>query len=88
MCLATYDVTFSNIVSLFPYKNEVYPGWTPRALSISAYTNVSVNNFTAIGDGTFDSTSPAIAVRTAIAGLVESNVPSPIAVKLLTDTFV
>ncbi|MCQ9288718.1 right-handed parallel beta-helix repeat-containing protein [Staphylococcus gallinarum] len=57
------DVTLSNIVSLFPYKNEVYPGWTPRALSISAYTNVSVNNFTAIGDGTFDSTSPAIAVQ-------------------------
>ncbi|MBU0437750.1 peptidase G2 autoproteolytic cleavage domain-containing protein [Staphylococcus succinus] len=57
------DVTFSNIVSLFPYKNEVYPDWTPRALSISAYTNVSVNNFTAIGDGTFDSTSPAIAIQ-------------------------
>ncbi|SUM32149.1 Uncharacterised protein [Staphylococcus gallinarum] len=54
---------FQILSPLFPYKNETYPGWTPRALSISAYTNVSVNNFTAIGDGTFDSTSPAIAVQ-------------------------
>ncbi|MDW8798703.1 peptidase G2 autoproteolytic cleavage domain-containing protein [Staphylococcus pseudoxylosus] len=57
------DVIFNNIVSLYPYANEVYPGWTPRALTISAYTNVSVSNFTAIGDGTYTSGTPVVAVQ-------------------------
>lgn len=57
------DVIFNNIVSLYPYKNDVYPGWSPRAMVICAYTNVSVNNFTAIGDGTFSPGYPAIAVQ-------------------------
>lgn len=57
------DVMFNNIVSLYPTVNGVYEGWTPRAMVICAYENVSVNNFTAIGDGTFTSGQPAIVVQ-------------------------
>ncbi|MDG0860332.1 peptidase G2 autoproteolytic cleavage domain-containing protein [Staphylococcus equorum] len=57
------DVMFNNIVSLYPWENGVYPTWTPRAMVICAYENVSVNNFTAIGDGTFTSGQPVIAVQ-------------------------
>lgn len=48
-----YDVSLNNCVALRPKYNGVYPGTTPRALLISAYKNVSVNNFTAIGDSDF-----------------------------------
>ena len=48
-----YDVMLSNCTAVTPYKNEVYPGSTPRAMVISAYRNVQINNFTAIGDGRF-----------------------------------
>ncbi|OIJ29057.1 peptidase G2 autoproteolytic cleavage domain-containing protein [Staphylococcus sp. LCT-H4] len=57
------DVMFNNIVSLYPTVNGVYEGWSPRAMVICAYENVSVNNFTAIGDGTFTAGYPAIAVQ-------------------------
>ncbi|WP_337227877.1 peptidase G2 autoproteolytic cleavage domain-containing protein [Staphylococcus succinus] len=57
------DVMFNNIVSLYPTVNGVYEGWTPRAMVICAYENVSVNNFTAIGDGTFTAGQPAIVVQ-------------------------
>ena len=57
------DVMFNNIVSLYPNANGVYEGWSPRAMVICAYSNVSVNNFTAIGDGTFTAGSPVIAIQ-------------------------
>lgn len=57
------DVIFNNIVSLYPWENGVYPTWTPRAMVICAYENVSVSNFTAIGDGTFTAGQPAIVVQ-------------------------
>ncbi|MGO2207374.1 MAG: peptidase G2 autoproteolytic cleavage domain-containing protein [Staphylococcus xylosus] len=57
------DVMLNNLVALYPQKNDVYPGWTPRALVICAYSNVSVNNFTAIGDGSFTAGQPVVAVQ-------------------------
>lgn len=57
------DVVFNNITSLYPVVNNVYPGWSPRAVTISAYKNVVVNNVTAIGDGNFPSGIPAIVVQ-------------------------
>lgn len=57
------DVMFNNIVSLYPNPNGVYEGWSPRAMVICAYENVTVTNFTAIGDGTFTAGYPAIAVQ-------------------------
>ncbi|QYG32804.1 peptidase G2 [Mammaliicoccus sciuri] len=58
-----YDVMLNNCTAVTPYKNEVYPGSTPRAMVVSAYRNVQINNFTAIGDGTFTAGNPVIAVQ-------------------------
>ena len=58
-----YDITLNNSTAITPYKNDVYPGSDPRALVISAFRNVQVNNFTAIGDGTFTAGQPVIAVQ-------------------------
>ncbi len=57
------DVVLNNCVAMNPTRTDVYPGWTTRALSISAYRNVSVNNFTAISNGTADAGNPAIVVQ-------------------------
>lgn len=58
-----YDVMLNNCTAVTPYKNEVYPGSTPRAMVVSAYRNVQINNFTAIGDGTFTAGMPVIAIQ-------------------------
>ncbi|MEB8129737.1 peptidase G2 autoproteolytic cleavage domain-containing protein [Mammaliicoccus sciuri] len=58
-----YDVMLNNCTAVTPYKNEVYPGSTPRAMVISAFRNVQINNFTAIGDGTFTAGMPVIAIQ-------------------------
>lgn len=58
-----YDVMLNNCTAATPYKNDVYPGSTPRAMVISAYRNVQINNFTAIGDGRFQAGMPAIAIQ-------------------------
>ena len=57
------DIVVNNSVAVTPYKNDVYPDSTPRAMVISAYRNVQINNFTAIGDGTFQAGMPAIAIQ-------------------------
>ena len=57
------DIVINNSVAVTPYKNDVYPGSTPRAMVISAYRNVQINNFTAIGDGRFQAGMPAIAIQ-------------------------
>lgn len=77
-----YDVALNNCVALYPKYNKVYPGSTPRALLISAYKNVSVNNFTAIGDSDFgkleggklDKTLPAIAVQFMAENVILNNI--------------
>lgn len=58
-----YDVMLNNCTAVTPYKNEVYPGSTPRAMVVSAYRNVQINNFTAVGDGTFTAGMPVIAIQ-------------------------
>ncbi|MCG2355707.1 peptidase G2 [Staphylococcus epidermidis] len=58
-----HSVMLNNCTSLYPQYNGVYPDATPRALVISAYRNVQVNNFTAIGDGNFMANQPAVAVQ-------------------------
>ena len=57
-----YGIILNNIVSVYPQYNGAYEGATPRAMVISAYRNVLVNGFTAIGDGNFMSGVPAIAI--------------------------
>src|SRR5699024_5483378 len=58
-----YDVMLNNCTAVTPYKNEVYPGSTPRAMVISAYRNVQINNITAVADGRFQAGMPAIDIQ-------------------------
>lgn len=80
--LTAYDVVLNNCLALNPKYNGVYPGSTPRALLISAYRNVSVNNFTAIGDSDFgkleggklDTKQPAIAIQFMAENVALNNI--------------
>jgi len=52
---SAFDIVATNLVSIFPgnrygFQDET----TPSALTISAFSNVSVTNFTAIGDPNYD----------------------------------
>lgn len=58
-----HSLVLNNCTAVEPYDNKVYPNSTPRALVISAYRNVQVNNFSAVGDGKFTAGLPAIAVQ-------------------------
>lgn len=58
-----HSLVLNNCTAIEPYDNKVYPNTSPRALVISAYRNVQVNNFSAVGDGKFTSGMPAIAVQ-------------------------
>ena len=58
-----YNVTLNNCMALTPFPNETYKGWTSRALSISAYKNVSVTNFVAQGDGRYSKDNPVVAIQ-------------------------
>lgn len=59
-----YDITANNLVSIEPISNGIYEGYSPRALVISAYRNVSISNFTAIGNPNYDfQGNPVIAVQ-------------------------
>lgn len=58
-----HSLVLNNCTAIEPYDNKIYPNTTPRALIISAYRNVQVNNFSAVGDGKFTAGQPAIAVQ-------------------------
>ncbi|WP_145461840.1 peptidase G2 autoproteolytic cleavage domain-containing protein [Staphylococcus saprophyticus] len=58
-----HSLVLNNCTAIEPYDNKIYPNTTPRALVISAYRNVQVNNFSAVGDGKFTAGLPAIAVQ-------------------------
>lgn len=58
-----HSIVLNNCTAIEPYDNKVYPNTSPRALVISAYRNVQVNNFSAVGDGKFTAGMPAIAVQ-------------------------
>ncbi len=60
-----FHLTATNLVSLHPNNKKGFQNNTdPRALVISAYTNVSITNFTAIGDMDYDfGNTPVVAVQ-------------------------
>ncbi|KNX34183.1 MULTISPECIES: peptidase G2 autoproteolytic cleavage domain-containing protein [Bacillus amyloliquefaciens group] len=59
-----YDVTLTDCTAIEPVFNALYDGVTPRALVISAYKNVNVNGFTAIGDPSYDyGGNPVVALQ-------------------------
>jgi hypothetical protein len=61
--LTAYNVTLNNCMAITPFPNETYKGWTSRALSISAYKNVSVTNFVAQGDGRYSKGNPVVVAQ-------------------------
>lgn len=59
-----YDIVVTNCTAIEPVFNSLYAALTPRALAISAYINVNVSGFTAIGDPTYNyDDNPVIAVQ-------------------------
>ncbi|MBA8777186.1 peptidase G2 [Staphylococcus schleiferi subsp. coagulans] len=58
-----HSLVLVNCTAIEPYDNKVYPDTTPRALLISAFRNVQVSNFSAVGNGNFPSGQPAIAIQ-------------------------
>ncbi|MGV0166400.1 peptidase G2 autoproteolytic cleavage domain-containing protein [Bacillus velezensis] len=49
-----FDINVVNCTAQHPIFSDLYQGLNPRALVISAYRNVNVSNFNAIGDPTYD----------------------------------
>jgi len=58
-----HSLMLNNCTAIEPYDNKVYPNTSPRALVISAYRNVQINNFSAIGDGKYTSNQPVIVAQ-------------------------
>ncbi|MEC0497481.1 peptidase G2, partial [Bacillus glycinifermentans] len=59
-----YDVTLTDCTAIEPVFNDMYAGLSPRALVVSAYKNVQINGFTAIGDPTYDyKNNPVVAFQ-------------------------
>lgn len=76
------NVVLNNCLALYPKYNGVYPGTTPRALVVSAFQNVSINNFTAVGDSEFglldngkvDTNQPVIAIQFMSGNVILNNI--------------
>ncbi|RQW19698.1 peptidase G2 [Bacillus sp. C1-1] len=60
-----FHLTATNLVALHPNNKKGFQNnIDPRALVISAYTNVSITNFTAIGDESYDfRNGPVVAIQ-------------------------
>lgn len=58
------NIRAANLVSMHPIETHLYESSTPRAMVVSAYKNVAVSHFTAIGDPKYDyKGEPVIAVQ-------------------------
>lgn len=69
-----HSILLNNCTAITPFDNGTYPNTTPRALVISAYKNVQVNNFTAIGDGRYTSNMPVVAVQFRSENIMLNNI--------------
>nr|WP_100403967.1 glycosyl hydrolase family 28-related protein [Bacillus sp. FJAT-42315] len=59
-----YNITASRIVAIAPVRTDLYRDSHPRALVVSAYKNVVINQFRVIGDPEYDyQNQPVIAVQ-------------------------
>lgn len=58
-----HSIVMNNSTAIEPYDNKVYPNTSPRALVISAYKNVQINNFSAIGDGKYVANQPVVVAQ-------------------------
>ncbi|MDQ0414312.1 glycosyl hydrolase family 28-related protein [Mesobacillus stamsii] len=58
------NLTAANIISFHSVYSELYGHSAPRAMVVSAYKNVAVHHFTAIGDPSYDyNGEPVIAIQ-------------------------
>ncbi|MCY8856527.1 peptidase G2 autoproteolytic cleavage domain-containing protein [Bacillus atrophaeus] len=57
---SAYNINAVNCTAKHPIFSNLYTGLNPRALVISAYRNVNVSNFNAIGDPSYDYKNTAI----------------------------
>ncbi|MED4848181.1 peptidase G2 autoproteolytic cleavage domain-containing protein [Bacillus atrophaeus] len=51
---SAFDINVVNCTAQHPIFSDLYQGLNPRALVVSAYRNVNISNFNAIGDPTYD----------------------------------
>ncbi|MFT9599742.1 glycosyl hydrolase family 28-related protein [Mesobacillus sp.] len=69
------NIRAANIISYKPVHTELYTNSSPRAMVVSAYKNVAVNHFTAIGDPAYDyGGEPAIAIQYRSRNVILKNV--------------
>lgn len=69
------NIRAANIISYKPVHTELYTNSSPRAMVVSAYKNVAVNHFTAIGDPSHDyGGEPAIAIQYRSRNIILKNV--------------
>jgi hypothetical protein len=58
------NIKAANLVSIAPVHTDLYANSSPRALVVSAYKNVAINQFTVIGDPNYDyDGEPVIAIQ-------------------------
>lgn len=69
------NIRAANLISIKPIHTELYANSSPRAMVVSAYKNVAVNNFTAIGDPSYDyGGEPVIAIQYRSRNVILKNV--------------
>lgn len=68
------DVVLNNVTAVTPYYNGIFENTTPRAMVISAYDGVLVNNLTCIGDGRFMTNQAVVAIQYMSENIVINNV--------------
>jgi hypothetical protein len=70
-----FNIRAANIVSIKPIHTDLYANSSPRAMVVSAYKNVAVNHFTAIGEPSYDyAGEPVIAIQYRSRNIILKNV--------------
>ncbi|WP_059172417.1 glycosyl hydrolase family 28-related protein [Bacillus sp. FJAT-27445] len=70
-----FNIKATNLISVAPIHTTLYEGSKPRALVVSAYRNVAINHFTAIGDPNYDYRGePVMAVQYRSRNIALDNV--------------
>lgn len=70
-----YNIKATNLIAIAPKFTDLYKDSTPRALVVSGYRNVAINNFTIIGDPTYDfQQNPIVAIQYRAKNVILNNV--------------
>lgn len=68
-----FDVTLNNCTAINPKISSLYASLRPRALVVSAYRNVNISNFTAIGDSSDLTAGDSVIVFQYKSGFININ---------------